>query len=123
MVAKQKQSNDIKETIADKSFDGLDKLKEKYEKLIKNVNRNRKKGFKDFESAWRGVCPGCPECVGDGYSKPGHQIDSMDTTAEGVAIGLFSEKLVELNAKIELLVADCLRQQDEKKGEEGWHRE
>ena len=43
---------------ADKYFEDLDKVKERYGRLIKNINKNRKNGFKDFELARNGTCPG-----------------------------------------------------------------
>ena len=63
---KQEHLESIRETIADESFDHLDILTERYEKIIKNLNKNRKKGFKDFDLAWKGICPGCDKCMGDG---------------------------------------------------------
>ena len=34
--------------------------------VVKNFNRDRRKGAKDLEMLWKGVCPGCGDCIAQG---------------------------------------------------------
>ena len=46
--------DNMEKILAGKSFEDLDKVKHRYGKLIKNLDRYRKNGFKDFKLAWNG---------------------------------------------------------------------
>ena len=111
----------MKKMTAGKSLEDLDKVKKRYIKLIDNFNKKRKSGFKDFEMAWKGVCPGCDDCVGQGSRLPTekyrHPIGSMDTTTEAWTVGAFCQGVVALNTRLIAIQAGGLGQQEEEKKE------
>ena len=51
--------DNMEKILARNSFEDLDKVKHRYGKLIENLDKYRKNGFKDFKLAWNGTCPGC----------------------------------------------------------------
>ena len=102
-----------------KSFEDLDELKERYRKSVENFNENRKNGFKDFELAWNGFCPGCCQCTGQQPTlKPKHAIESLDARLDAMTIATFSEGVVALNERLLAIQTEALGQQEEEKEDE-----
>ena len=85
-------------------WEDLEKVKTRYERHIKNFNKNRKAGFRDFELAWNGICPGCDKCTAHGTQQPTlaprHAIESLDTTLEAITIRIFSEGVLALSQRL-----------------------
>ena len=98
------------------SFEDLDKMKETYRRVVKKFNKNRKDGFKDFEMAWKGICPGCKECrPGRGHVRKlplKHAIGSMDTKLEAMMIRIISDEVAALNERLAAVQAEALSQEE-----------
>ena len=97
------------------SFDDLTIVKDKYTKSIKNSNKQKEKAFKEFEMAWKGICPGCSECMGEGSPlKRKHAIESMNIDSEATMIGIFSREVMLLNQRLLAENSGAIGQWEEK---------
>ena len=100
----------------------LEQVKTKYERLIKNFNKNGKAGFRDFELAWSGICPGCDKCTAHGMQQPTleprHAIESLDTTLEATMIRTFSEGVLALSQRLFAIYAPNFSEDAEAEAEE-----
>ena len=116
-----------KNMVAGKSDDDLYTIKENYGKTIKNFNKQRKAGFKDFAMAWNGTCPGCAKCTNDGTHQPElepkHAIKSMNTEFEALTIARFSELIHATNAELQDLQSHLIRKDAEKVKGKGKEKE
>ena len=91
----------MEQRTAGTSFDDLTIVKDQYTKNIKHFNKQKEKAFKEFEMAWKGICPGCSECMAEGSQlERKHTIESMNIDSEATMIGIFSRDVISLSQRL-----------------------
>ncbi len=81
--------------------------------VVKKFNQDRRKGAKDLEMLWKGVCPGCIDCIAQGDTQAklerNHELGYLDGSLDAQMIMEYSGSMFEMMKRLDQLESDLQR--------------